>query len=489
MKKVKPKNRDALIITLLFAVGTFLGLFWIYYSSLDFLLKIFVAIAMLAVTSHVIITANNLRHMFDSYLLGSKHGIKLIDSLSKHGRRFWITFADWGLVVSFGLLAYPLFKNQINKKTFVVGLISIFVILFLVIPYSSLAFEFINIPQITSRITQAAQTQPSNNPYAMLGTLMLSLISLVGGYAALIMSLLIYSSWNILYSTAVFLQSLLMNVPNYGVLSSQIPGVAPLIPGLTIPLFAGVVTLVIILVIHEFSHGILSRVAKVKLDEIGVLVFGIVPIGAFVEPNEKQVKKLGKEKQNRIFIAGIAANMLFAIITFVLLMIVINYVLPPFISTKIIISSVVSNSSAYTVNLPIGAQILKWDNYTATNLSVLNAVAAKSDTPFAAISITTDKGLYTLVANDSGKIGIGVNEIVASNPGIISSAVYFVYAVLSLSFLLNFLIAVANLLPIPGFDGWQIYQLGSKNKKILNLLSAITIATLLINVLPWFLPH
>jgi Zn-dependent protease len=57
--------------------------------------------------------------------------------------------------------------------------------------------------------------------------------------------------------------------------------------------------------------------------------------------------------------------------------------------------------------------------------------------------------------------------------------------VIGLSFLLNFLVAVVNLLPIPGFDGWQVYRTKVKNAKYLNLLAALILVALVINALPW----
>ena len=42
------------------------------------------------------------------------------------------------------------------------------------------------------------------------------------------------------------------------------------------------------IIIHEFSHGILARVENVKINSIGLLLFAIIP-GAFVEPDEEKL--------------------------------------------------------------------------------------------------------------------------------------------------------------------------------------------------------
>ena len=82
-------------------------------------------------------------------------------------------------------------------------------------------------------------------------------------------------------------------------MTSQIPGVAPIIPGIDIPLFAGIISLAVLLVVHEFSHGLLARAAKVRLKSIGLLIFSIIPVGAFVEPDERQISKVKKAAQTK----------------------------------------------------------------------------------------------------------------------------------------------------------------------------------------------
>ena len=64
--------------------------------------------------------------------------------------------------------------------------------------------------------------------------------------------------------------------------SIVLPGVE--MPGSTIyvPLGYGLISLATVLIVHEFSHGILSRVEKINIKSVGLLLFTILP-GAFVE--------------------------------------------------------------------------------------------------------------------------------------------------------------------------------------------------------------
>jgi membrane-associated protease RseP (regulator of RpoE activity) len=87
-----------------------------------------------------------------------------------------------------------------------------------------------------------------------------------------------------------------------------LPGLNPLIP-----LWYGLVALIIAVVIHEFAHGILARVADIKLKSMGV-VFFVIPVGAFVEPDENKLRTTGKLKRDRVFAAGPATNIFVGII-------------------------------------------------------------------------------------------------------------------------------------------------------------------------------
>ena len=87
-----------------------------------------------------------------------------------------------------------------------------------------------------------------------------------------------------------------------------LPGINPLIP-----IWYGILGLAVAIIVHEFSHGILARVADIKVKSLGLLFF-ILPIGAFVEPDEEELAKLSKPKRARMFAVGPASNIFLAII-------------------------------------------------------------------------------------------------------------------------------------------------------------------------------
>src|SRR6266540_2478917 len=87
-----------------------------------------------------------------------------------------------------------------------------------------------------------------------------------------------------------------------------IPGLNPIIP-----LGYGVFALAVAVGIHEFMHGILARTAKVKIESLGILLC-ILPIGAFVEPSEEEMRKLPRRERARIYSVGAGINLLLALL-------------------------------------------------------------------------------------------------------------------------------------------------------------------------------
>ncbi len=90
-----------------------------------------------------------------------------------------------------------------------------------------------------------------------------------------------------------------------------LPGVNPLIPLSSIPYL--IVGIIIAIIIHEFSHGILAMVGNIKIKALGIM-YMIIPLGAFVEPDEKQMEKIHKKKRMRIFAMGPSSNLVLAFI-------------------------------------------------------------------------------------------------------------------------------------------------------------------------------
>ncbi len=82
-----------------------------------------------------------------------------------------------------------------------------------------------------------------------------------------------------------------------------------------IPFWIWIAVIAAILVPHEFMHGVVARAEKISLKSVGLLLFLIFP-GAFVEPDEGQLKRAKLSTRLRIFAAGSWMNFVTALLAF-----------------------------------------------------------------------------------------------------------------------------------------------------------------------------
>lgn len=463
------------------AVISLMLLIVIVTSGLSLLPKLLLSVALLVVSGEILsMLVASQRLFYGIYMFRTKLGLNAMERLAKRAPWFWNGLADWGLVMGFGLLSLVLFRKSVSKRMVAFGTASIVVLLLFVLPNLGLGLNFVDIPQITSHIQSTTAQAPAGLDYLAYAMYALSVL---GGFTAYIIFSLLYNAASIIYALLIALVTSFTPHPNYSGLGQSIPGVAPIIPGITIPLFAGILSLALLLVVHEFSHGILARISKVRITSSGGLLFGVIPIGAFVEPDEKRIEKLKVQAQNRISAAGVASNMLLSVIFFLFMLLFIYFVMPYVQKPYVYIVATVPNSPANSIISP-GSVVLKWNGYNISTLSDFK-VAAANDISGAHVSIVTNNGSYTLTANSTGKVGVFVNQGAETTGGILGHILTFIYSFFALSFLLNFLVAVVNYLPIPSFDGWRVFNSSIKNKKIVLAISVIVVVSLLVNILPW----
>lgn len=99
--------------------------------------------------------------------------------------------------------------------------------------------------------------------------------------------------------------------------SSGIPALGPkeilVIPGLNpfVPLWYGLIGLIVTLVVHEGAHGVLARANNMRVKSLGLL-FLVVPVGAFVEPDETELTSAPRRQRMRVFAAGPVVNLVTA---------------------------------------------------------------------------------------------------------------------------------------------------------------------------------
>ncbi|MEM3227478.1 MAG: site-2 protease family protein [Candidatus Micrarchaeaceae archaeon] len=458
----------------------------LYYSPIGVVSKWFLGIAGMFFFGAVLQKMGSFSGGFGLYMVGGRRGIKSIDKISKKGGSFWENMALFGLVLGFGIFSYFFVRN--NKRLFVFGLAALLLMMLFVLPYLSYGVQFLNLPQISAETSTTPSGVSATGP--SLFSYITYAVTMVTGFSGFTFLLIWYNAGLILSATYTVLTSALQGHAQIAPLANQIPGVAPVIPGIDIPLVAGIISLALLLITHEFSHGILARKAKVRLKSIGFLLFGVIPIGAFVEPDEKEVSKLGKIPQTKIFAAGIASNFVATLVFFALMVPMVLFVIPNLYHTSVLVEGTYAGYPANGILKP-GMQIQDWNGYQIKNLSSFS-VAAANDRPGSIVRVVTNEGAYnfTAIASSSnatrGLIGVEVyQKSVPINDNASTRAALFIYSIIALSFMLNFLVAVVNLLPIPGFDGWRIYKTNFKHDYAIKALVWLLIIGLLLNALPW----
>ena len=499
--KAKTHYANAAVAGLFVLAFAILGLDY-YASVLGIATQAIIALATLLISGTLIQRLKSLNGGYGLYMFGGKRGIKAVDRISKKNLAFWKSMPVWGIVLGFGLLAYPLLKGRIDKRLFAFSIVSLLLFLYFIVPCTALPLQFVNIPQLQGIAGSAsAECIPSFSGLTSYGYLVYG-ITLVSGFSGFIIFSLMYNAASVLFNTVSYALSVYSGAPQASLLTSQVPGVAPVIPGIDIPLIAGILALVIILTIHEMSHGVLARIAKVKLKQIGVLLFGVIPIGAFVEPDERAVLKLDKGKQNAISAAGISSNFIAAIVFFLLMFSMFIFIVPTIYYNKgVFINGVIPNTPSNGI-LAAGEQIIYWNGQKISNITDLET-AGQSDMPGSVVRVailskgcSAPSGLacgalnYSIPAvslngSQRGYIGItAIQEEAVSNTAY-AKAAYFLYTLFSLSFLLNFLVAIVNLLPIPGFDGWRLYKTNIRSSAVVRAVTVIIVLGLILNTLPW----
>jgi len=102
-----------------------------------------------------------------------------------------------------------------------------------------------------------------------------------------------------------------------------LPGINAFIPSS----FAVWFGLVICIFIHEFGHGVISRVEDIRVKYTGVVI-AVIPIGFFVDPDEVELAAAPRSSRAGLFSAGVANNILFGLLCFMILMAIIGFAIP-----------------------------------------------------------------------------------------------------------------------------------------------------------------
>lgn len=272
---------------------------------------------------------------------------------------------------------------------------------------------------------------------------------------------------------------LISNLSNFFVKPESFSELTILIPGVTIQTGPNIayflLSVPIVLVIHEGAHGIVATLEKIKIKTGGFAVF-IALFAGFVEPDEEEFAKAKKISRLRVISAGATSNVLFSFIVAGLLLF--N---PAF---ALLMPDPIRN---VFYNEPLGVPIIsvtEGSGAAAAGLlkddiiSAINGVTVVKPQDFAKIKLVPgETAMVSLIRNGETLQIPVVTKAAPDNPqkgmlGIIRAAFpsyqpiipYYipwspeVFMFLLWLWMLSFFIGIFNMLPLPILDGGKFVQ-------------------------------
>jgi membrane-associated protease RseP (regulator of RpoE activity) len=291
--------------------------------------------------------------------------------------------------------------------------------------------------------------------------------------------------------------------------SFVLPGV---IPGLTV--YWWLISVAVVLLVHEFSHGFLLRAQGLPTKSMGLLLFVALP-GAFVEPDERRLSASPLRKRLRVFAAGPFSNVLLGLLVLLLLVLLLSP------RPGVYVWGVRENGPSE--NLKLGTQLLSlnghplrtWEDY---------AELVENLKPGENVVLETGEGTFLLTADNvenRGSLGIWpvspvsrssllrplsvpglmVNELLGRPvlPPYVLLHPYFyrpsvpwpLVDLLKWIFVLNLGIGMFNLLPMVPLDGGYMFRgllelrmSRRRARQLSNYFSLFLLLILLVNLFP-----
>jgi len=470
---------------------------------------------MVFIAGTLFLVRSKIERHFIFFLIRTKHLLNLIDYIANIAPKFWKFLADLAIIFSFSGLgvAYLSRYRRLNRNLDIIfGIIGVFaialwwqnivlavvlLILLIIVIYFLSSWERVWVDFLFSAgLITMIFIKVSSIVLAALGIerqipLYISMIEGVFGIPPLLIMLFLGNAYQIVFQ------------------SSKTPGVSPMIPAvqegelgvafpgypeLFVPLVYALIAIVVVLVSHEFAHGILTRVYRIKLKSTGLLTFGILPIGAFVEPDEKEMEKRPSIEKMHIFSMGSFANVLVCILAVIMILSIPLFLIEQ--DKGLVIASINETSMASGV-LKERMIIYRINGEELNNVYKFVEIINKS-TPGDELLISTDQGEFKVKTiskpenPEQAYLGLEVYSNIKCKYGIGLGYVLFIIDVLKWIVFFNFNIALVNLLPLVPFDGWRMlrelmltFNISEINaRKIVQGIVAVTIFLFLVNILP-----
>ena len=404
------KNKKILIALLLafFSLSIF---YLIVKSNVPLINKIVYSFIIFYLVSLYYKKAFGFESFYGILLLRSKKGLHVISSLSSKFKDLIMAFSDISYACLYGFLFF-FFCDWLDMKRKIIAFVSAFVILlttFFIMPIAfSYFIYFSDLPKSSVEKTQEAN--------------MLLFLVFIGGITLMMIYLLFLSSFNTLIGlfNKLIGQEVVVK-----------PSVALVLPGINIPFFEGIIALLIILVTHEFAHAFAASVHRIKIKSSGIVSFGSLPIGAFVEVDEEKLFRSQKKIQVRTLANGIGANIITAVIFGLM------FILFLFLTAKETLTGCYTNQE---------------------------------------VKIIFDKAEKCIKIGPQSVLRLYENDVLQ-----------FLYNVFGLTISLSILVGFLNALPIIFFDGNHLLRASIGDNIVYKIISYLALISFFILILPAFL--
>ncbi|MEM3386676.1 MAG: site-2 protease family protein [Nitrososphaerales archaeon] len=190
------------------------------------------------------------------------------------------------------------------------------------------------------------------NRLGWLFTILMPIIAILGLY-------IVIRSVNLIISNALAREFIRSVTPLANLL---IPGLNPYLP-----IVYGWIALIVGLVVHEGAHGVLARSLKFPVKSVGLLFFLVVPIGAFVEVDDKEIRAARARDSGRVLAAGPGSNMVVALASLLILLMMLGSASP--VVDGIGVSTVVEGYPAYTAGIRPGDVLISVNYVNITKMA------------------------------------------------------------------------------------------------------------------------
>lgn len=193
-----------------------------------------------------------------------------------------------------------------------------------------------------------------------------------------------------------------------------IPGLNPLLP-----FWYGLIALIIALVCHEFAHGVQARANGMRVRNTGLL-YAVVPLGAFVEPDEEDVNKASRRAKLDLYAAGIATNFVIGAVAFLIFSSVLLGGLSSPYDGNAAVYGIESDSAADEAGIPAGAVIIEVEGEEFAYTKSYDAVYSWSPGSVVEVKYVTEDGEYTASLRWGTYVSKTVDGGAAEEAGIVS---------------------------------------------------------------------